>query len=74
VNNIEVYKQFLGFATQFDVQKNMGVLYWCDSVHRLQCNDDQVFNEQVDAVTEFELDSAVEDWRADLGLGAIVHL
>jgi hypothetical protein len=70
VNNIEVYKQSQGFATQFDVQKNMGVMYWCDGVHRLQCNDDQVFNEQVDAITEFELDSAVEDWRADLGFGA----
>ena len=41
-----------------------------DCVHRLQFNYQRVFNEQVDAVAEIELNSVVADGEAKLGFRA----
>jgi hypothetical protein len=66
MDNIEVYKQTEGFATELEIGKDLRVMDGRDGLDRLYFHDHQVFCQQVDAVAEFELYSAVNDWETYL--------
>jgi hypothetical protein len=66
MDNIEVYKQSNGFTTELEVRKNLRVMYWRDCLNGLDLHNQQVFRQQVDAVTEFQLNSAINDGKTDL--------
>jgi len=56
MNNIEVYKQSNGFATELKVRKDLGLMDRGDCVNGLNLHYDQVLNQQVHAIAQIELD------------------
>jgi hypothetical protein len=61
VHNIEVYKQSDGFATELKVRKYLGLMYRRDGLDRLDFDHHQVFHQQINAIAQFELYTAIND-------------
>jgi hypothetical protein len=62
VNNIEVYKQSYGFATELQVRKDLGLMDRGNFVNGLQFNHYNVFNQKVNAIAYIKLYTIINDW------------
>ncbi|HEY1660553.1 MAG TPA: hypothetical protein VGG14_19535 [Candidatus Sulfotelmatobacter sp.] len=74
MGHIEVYKQPKGFATEFEVRKELGLMDRGKGLYGLDFHDYQVLDQQVDSISQFQFYSAIDDWQADLGKGAEIRL
>jgi hypothetical protein len=64
---MEVYKQSKGFATQFEVRKELGLMDWRDGLDRLDFCYHQIFDHEVHAEAQIQLNATIHRWKADLG-------
>jgi len=62
MNNIEVYKETDGFATELQVRKDLGLVDCGDRINGLQFYYHQVFNEKVYAISDLQFYSLVYHW------------
>jgi len=67
MDNIEVYKQAKGFATELQVRKYLGLMDKRDGIHGLEFYDYEIFNHKIHSVSEFELHSTIDDGKTNLG-------
>jgi hypothetical protein len=65
MHNIEVYKQSQRFATQSQVRKDLSLMDRGDCVHGFELHDDEVLDEQVDAVSQVQLYAIVINRQPD---------
>jgi hypothetical protein len=69
VHNIEVYKQAERFATEFKVRKELGFVDGRYRIYGLDFDYHEVFDEEIHAIAQFELDLTIDDRKADLSCG-----
>jgi len=66
VDNIEVYKQAERFATQLELGKELGLMDGRDRVHRLNFDYNQILDQQINAIPQFELHAAINHRQTNL--------
>ncbi len=55
MNNVKVYKQSEGFATEFEVGEDLSLMHRADGIDRLEFHNHQVFDKQVDPIPKSSL-------------------
>ena len=60
VDNIAVYEKSEGTSTEFQVGDDLRLMNGRNRVHGFQFDDDQIFNQEIDSVTEIQFDAIVD--------------
>ena len=68
MDNIEVYKQCNGFATQLKVRKDLGLMDRGDCFNGFNLHYDEVLNQQVHTIAQIELVPAIDNWQSHLSV------
>jgi hypothetical protein len=66
MGHIEVYKQTQRFTTEFEVRKELSLMYGGDGLDRLDFDNNQPFHQKINAVAEFQFYFAIDDRKAYL--------
>lgn len=59
MDNIEVNQEPHRFSAALEIGNDLGVVHWRDCLDRLNFHDYEIFDEQIETIPEFQLDSSI---------------
>lgn len=63
MDHVEVDQQSNGLAAEFEIRNHLCLMNGRDPFHRFDLHDHEIFHQQVDPISKFQLDPAIDYWK-----------